>query len=160
MNNIHPTAIITDRVVLGDNITIGAYSTIGFPPEHKGFNGDPGLVYICSDAVIRECVTIHAPTGKASRIGVGAYIMSHAHIGHDAFISDFAVISTGAMIGGHAVVGIGSYVGLNASLHQFAKIGDGCILGAGCFFKGTSEDNVKLVGSPARSIGVNHRGKK
>jgi len=29
MNNIHPTAIIEDGAIIGDNVTIGAYSYIG-----------------------------------------------------------------------------------------------------------------------------------
>jgi len=42
MNHIHPTAIIDSRVVLGDNISIGAFTTIGFAPEHKTFTNNPG----------------------------------------------------------------------------------------------------------------------
>jgi len=65
MNNIHKTAIIEDGAILGDNITIGAYTIIG-----KNVKIGDGTV-IDSHTVI---------DGKTT-IGKGNHIFSHASIG-------------------------------------------------------------------------------
>jgi UDP-N-acetylglucosamine acyltransferase len=65
MNNIHKTAIIEDGAILGDNITVGAYTIIG-----KDVKIGDGTI-IDSHTVI---------DGKTT-IGKGNHIFSHASIG-------------------------------------------------------------------------------
>lgn len=169
-NYIHPTAIIGDNVILGDNNYIGAYCIIGDPAEHKAFwkyernvnnkhNGMrkvvSGRVIIGNNNIITGLVTIDAGTEQTTYIGDNCFIMKHAHIGHDCTINNNVTISCGAKIGGHSVIGEKSNIGLNAVLHQFSNIHVGCIIGASAFFKGESEPYTKYAGVPAKSLGQN-----
>jgi UDP-N-acetylglucosamine acyltransferase len=179
-NYIHPTAIIGDNVILGDNNYIGAYCIIGDPAEHKEFwieeekesiTFNPkdyrtlkkviktcikkGKVIIGNNNIITGLVTIDAGTEQTTYIGDNCFIMKHSHIGHDCTINSNVTISCGAKIGGHSVIGEKSNIGLNAVLHQFSQIKVGCMIGASAFFKGESEPYTKYAGVPAKSLGQN-----
>jgi UDP-N-acetylglucosamine acyltransferase len=155
-NYIHPTAIIGDNVILGDNNYIGAYCIIGDLAEHKKYWGKPkGKVIIGNNNIVTGLVTIDAGTEQVTYIGDNCFIMKHAHIGHDCTINNNVTISCGAKIGGHSVIGEKSNIGLNAVLHQFSNIKVGCMIGASAFFKGESEPYSKYAGVPAKKIGSN-----
>jgi UDP-N-acetylglucosamine acyltransferase len=155
-NFIHPTAIIGDNVILGDNNYIGAFCIIGDPAEHKKYwNQEKGKVIIGNNNIVTGLVTIDAGTEVPTLIEDGCFIMKHAHIGHDCRIMNNVTISCGAKIGGHSIIGEGSNIGLNAVLHQFSVIKKGCMIGASAFFKGESEIEMKYAGVPARKLGQN-----
>ena len=155
-NYIHPTAIIGDNVILGDNNYIGAYCIIGDPAEHKKYwDNTKGKVIIGNNNIVTGLVTIDAGTEQVTYIGDNCFIMKHAHIGHDCTINNNVTISCGAKIGGHSVIGENSNIGLNAVLHQFSNIHIGCMIGASAFFKGESEPYSKYAGVPAKKIGEN-----
>ena len=155
-NFIHPTAIIGDNVILGDNNYIGAYCIIGDPAEHKKYWGQSkGKVYIGNGNMITGLVTIDAGTEDITYIENGCFIMKHAHIGHDCLIQDNVTISCGAKIGGHSIIKEYSNIGLNAVLHQFTTIERGCMIGASAFIKGATEEFSKYAGVPAKKIGIN-----
>jgi UDP-N-acetylglucosamine acyltransferase len=155
-NFIHPTAIIGNNVILGDNNYIGPYCVIGEPAEHKKYwNQEKGKVYIGNNNIITGLVTIDAGTEIDTFIGNNCFIMKHAHIGHDCTIFDNVTISCGAKIGGHSIIDQNSNIGLNAVLHQFSIIKEGCMIGASAFFKGESEPYSKYAGVPARFLSPN-----
>ncbi len=166
-NYIHPTAVIGDNVILGDNNYIGAYCIIGHPAEHKKYwkkkkiqgveinEIECGQVIIGSGHMITGLVTIDAGTQDPTIIGNNCFIMKHSHIGHDCNIQDDVTISCGAKIGGHSIVKQYSNIGLNAVLHQFTTIERGCMIGASAFIKGITEEFTKYAGVPARKIGSN-----
>ena len=155
-NYIHPTAIIGDNVILGDNNYIGPYCVIGEKAEHKAFWDKPtGKVWIGNNNVITGLVTIDAGTVDETFIANNCFIMKHAHIGHDCRILSGVTISCGAKIGGHSIIEQKSNIGLNAVLHQFSHIKEGCMIGASAFFKGESETFTKYAGVPAKRLGEN-----
>lgn len=155
-NYIHPTAIIGDNVILGDNNYIGPYCVIGEKAEHKAFWDKPtGKVWIGNNNVITGLVTIDAGTVDETFIANNCFIMKHAHIGHDCRILSGVTISCGAKIGGHSIIEQKSNIGLNAVLHQFSQIKEGCMIGASAFFKGESEPFTKYAGVPAKRLGEN-----
>ena len=92
-NFIHPTAIIGDNVILGDNNYIGAYCIIGDPAEHKKYweyeeqikdygtlkiiqRGQikRGLVTIGNNNIVTGLVTIDAGTEAITTIGDNCFI--------------------------------------------------------------------------------------
>lgn len=156
-NNIHPTAIIGNNVILGDNNYIGAYCIIGDLAEHKAFWDKPkGKVIIGNNNIITGLVTIDAGVYREGTIiGNNCFIMKHAHIGHDCFIMSNVTISCGAKIGGHSTIEMFCNIGLNAVIHQKSIISQGCMIGASAFFKGESEPYTKYAGVPAKSLGQN-----
>jgi UDP-N-acetylglucosamine acyltransferase len=155
-NYIHPTAIIGDNVVLGDNNYIGAYCVIGDPAEHKKYWGKTkGQVIIGNNNIITGLVTIDAGTESSTYIGNGCFIMKHAYIAHDCIINNNVTICSGGKIGGHCIINNNSNIGMNAALHQWSVILEGCMIGASAFFKGVSESFTKYAGVPAKKIGEN-----
>jgi UDP-N-acetylglucosamine acyltransferase len=155
-NFIHPTAIIGDNVILGDNNYIGAYCIIGDPAEHKKYWLQPkGKVIIGNGNMITGLVTIDAGTSKVTTIGDNCFIMKHSYIAHDCIIHSNVTISSGVKIGGHCIVKEYSNLGMNAVLHQFAIIEQGCMIGASAFFKGTTEEFSKYAGVPAKYLSPN-----
>ena len=155
-NYIHPTAIIGDNVILGDNNYIGAYCIIGERAEHKKYWDKPiGKVRIGDNNIITGLVTIDAETEEDTIIENNCFIMKHSHIGHDCWIMDNVTISCGAKIGGHSIIKEDCNIGLNAVLHQFTTIERGCMIGASAFIKGATEEYSKYVGVPAKRIGEN-----
>lgn len=155
-NYIHPTAIIGDNVILGDNNYIGPYCVIGERAEHKKYWNEPiNKVRIGDNNIITGLVTIDAGTIEDTIIENNCFIMKHSHIGHDCWIMDNVTISCGAKIGGHSIIKEDCNIGLNAVLHQFTTIERGCMIGASAFIKGQTEEYSKYVGVPAKRIGQN-----
>jgi UDP-N-acetylglucosamine acyltransferase len=158
MNNIHPTAIIGENVILGDNNYIGPYCIIGYPAEHKKYWGTTvGQVVIGDNNVITGLVTIDAGTERATQIGNNNWFMKHSHVGHDCIIHDDVIISPGVKIGGHTTIGNRTNIGLNATIHQKIDVPEGIMIGMNAVITKKTELLAfhKYVGVPARNIGEN-----
>lgn len=176
MNFIHPTAIIGEKVILGDNNFIGpfcymigevvigggnrfeAYCSIGTAPEHKAFwKGAYKGVRIGNGCTIREYVTINGGTEEETRIGSHVICLRGTHIGHDATIGDNVTLSCNVLIGGHTIVARYANIGLGAIIHQRQLIAEGCMIGMGAIVtkKLLTEPYKTYVGNPARLLGDN-----
>jgi UDP-N-acetylglucosamine acyltransferase len=157
MNTIHPTAIIGDNVILGDNNYIGAYCIIGDNAEYKKYWGKKGRVVIGNNNIITGLVTIDAGAEIDTLIGNDCFIMKHAHVGHDCIIQNNVTISCGAKIGGHTIIKKNCNIGLNAVIHQNQIIEEGCMIGALCMItkKIETKPYTKYAGVPAKEIGSN-----
>lgn len=156
---IHGTAIIGPKVIIGNNVYIGPLCIIGFPAEWRGHEDQDKGVVICDGARLTGLVTVDAGTERATVIGDNAYIMKHAHIGHDVFLSDGVTISCGAKIGGHARIGCYVNIGLNAVVHQKQDIAEGCMIGAQAMVtkRLVTEPYKTYAGNPAKLLGQNDK---
>lgn len=159
MKNIHPTAIIGENVVIEENVYIGPYCVIGFPPEWKGKEENDMGVIIRRGTRITGLVTIDSGAEKPTTIGKDCYLMKHSHCGHDSQIGNNVTISCGAKIGGHSVIEDDCNIGLNAVIHQKITIPKGCMIGASAFVgkKSKLEPFKKYAGVPVKDIGSNVR---
>lgn len=156
---IHATAVIGPNVEIEENVYIGPFCIIGFPPEWKGKEDQGVGVLIKRGTRITGHVTIDSGVERRTTIGKDCYIMKGVHIGHDALIGDQVTLSCKAIIGGHTVVEWGANIGLGAIIHQRQRIARGCMVGMGAVVtKGlvTSDFDV-VVGNPARWIKKNER---
>lgn len=151
-----------EKVTIGKNVYIGKGCTIGFAPEHKDL--DPmkpetwGRVRIADNARIYNNVNIDASmdTNGETVIGEGSIVMAQSHIGHDCKIGKECRISSGSILGGHTQIGDFANIGINATTHQYTKIGEGVMLGAGCFAKGELKPfTIYHTGLRAKEQGVN-----
>ena len=131
MNNIHKTAIIEEGAVLGDNITIGAFTIIGKDVK-------------IGDGTIVDSHTLIA--GKTT-IGKNNHIFSHASIGtipqdlkfngedvelmigDNNKIREFTLLNPGTVGGGSKTV-----IGSNNLLMGYVHIAHDCIIGDNCIF--------------------------
>ena len=130
---IHPTAIISKNSIIGNNVSIGAFSII---------NDD---VFIGDDTVIASFCEIGLPTTLANKkelkIGKGSIIRSHAVIyigsiiGENLNTGHYITIRENSVIGEHVQIGsrgdiqgdctIGRYTKMHADVH----IGKASIVG-------------------------------
>ena len=131
MNNIHKTAIIEEGAVLGDNITIGAFTIISKDVK-------------IGDGTIVDSHTLIA--GKTT-IGKNNHIFSHASIGtipqdlkfngedveliigDNNKIREFTLLNPGTVGGGSKTV-----IGSNNLLMGYVHIAHDCIIGDNCIF--------------------------
>lgn len=130
-------------------------AVIGHPPESRTWK--PGIPYfapiIDKTARIEAFVTVDAgTTSTPTYVGPRAWIMSHAHIGHDACIDQDAEVCTAAIIGGHAWVQAGARVGINATVLPHRIIGKGAVIGAGSVVTRDVPAGVTVAGNPARIV--------
>jgi UDP-N-acetylglucosamine acyltransferase len=142
MSNIHPTAIIEDGAIIGENVTIGAYSCI----SAKAKIGDGTT--IASHVVIDGKTTI----GKNNQIFSHAVVGSIPQdlkfrgedveliIGDNNKIREFTLINPGTEGGGGVTrVGNGNLLMGYVHLGHDVVLGDGCILANGATLAGHVE---------------------
>ena len=113
---VHPTAIVEDGAILGDNVTIGPFCIVG------------SRVRIGDDAVLHSHVVVtgHTVIGRNARIHPFASIGYPAQ--HLRFMNDDGriVIGDNALIREHATVNPGTSAG-----RLETRIGDDCVLFTG-----------------------------
>lgn len=80
---IHPTAIISEKAVLGKNVSVGAYSVI----EDGVHIGDNTVIF-------PQCYI-----GKDVRIGTNCYIYPQVVIREQCILKDYVILQAGAKIG-------------------------------------------------------------
>lgn len=153
MNNIHPTAIIDDRVVLGNNNVIRAYTIIEGPTLIGDNNiigpnvviGGPGqdtrnprydssecLIEIGSNNIIREFTAIQKPSYKdITKVGNNVFLMQSVHIPHDAIIEDDVVITPMCVLAGLTNILQGANIGMGTSIHQYSVVGQYSLIAMG-----------------------------
>ncbi|EAH6261941.1 acyl-ACP--UDP-N-acetylglucosamine O-acyltransferase [Campylobacter lari] len=168
MSKIHPSAVVEDGAIIGDEVTIEAYSFVGanvkignnvvikqgarilpnvkIGDDSKIFSyaivGDipqdisykdeiNSGVIIGKNATIREFVTINSGTAKGdgyTRIGDNAFIMAYSHIAHDCILGNNIILANNATLAGHVELGDYTVVGGLTPIHQFVKVGEGCMI--------------------------------
>ncbi len=123
---VHPQAVVTGQVIIGENVYIGPCATI---------RGDFGKIIIENGCNVQENCTIHMFPG------VTVLLKENAHIGH------------GAIIHG-AEIGTNCLIGMNAVIMDNVVIGDECIVGALSFVKAKSifEKRSLIIGNPAKKV--------
>jgi UDP-N-acetylglucosamine acyltransferase len=174
-NKIHPTAIVSDKAILGDNNVIGPYSiiydnveigsnniivshaSVGSPAEHRTSTQLSNGVVIGSNNFIREFVTINSGTKSITTIKDNNYLMRNSHVGHDAEIGSHCNIACNAIIGGHTILMDFCNLGLGAILHQNLILPPGCMIGMGGVATKTSTFKPFhiYVGNPVRQLSKN-----
>ena len=153
MNNIHPTAIIGQDVVLGDNNTIGAYTiiegntiignnnqigphtAIGMPAtdtKQVDYGFETPHLEIGDNNIIREFCVVEQPCYEAlSKIGNHVFLMQGVHLSHDNILKDHVVITNQCVIGGIAKLLDGCDLGMGCTINQYTIIGQYSIVATG-----------------------------
>lgn len=134
---IHPLAVIggdgfsfvagnrmphLGHVMIGDNVEIGAYSTV-------------------DRAVLQD-----------TYIGDNVKIDHHVHVGHNAWIGRNTTITAGAIIGGSAEIGNDCWIGLGAIIRNKVVVGPNVTVGMGAVVISDVPDGATVVGNPARKL--------
>ena len=123
---IHPNAIVTGNVIIGENVYVGPGAAI---------RGDWGKIIIEDGCNVQENCTIHMFPGTT------VWLKKGAHIGH------------GAVIHG-GTIGENCLIGMNSVIMDDADIEEESIIGALCFVPGGMKIPRRslVVGNPAKII--------
>jgi len=175
MNNIHPTAIIGPKVLLGDNNTIYP-NTVIYGPTSIGDDNiiGPNVVigtsgqdtrnprYDSSDCqiiignrnIIREFTAIQKPCYESLTIlGNDIFLMQSVHIPHDAQISDKVVITPMCALAGITKILEGANLALGCTITQKSVIGHYSIVAMGAAIMKNVKPFSRFI--PNRKISVN-----
>lgn len=123
---IHSHVVIEGHTTIGAHTEVSSFAALGLPPQSMHYRGEPTMLEIGENCIIREHVTIHRGTvkgGMKTTVGNNCYIMVASHIGHDCHVGNFVQMANNATLGGHVEVGDYAIIGGLAAIHQFVRIG-------------------------------------
>jgi UDP-N-acetylglucosamine acyltransferase len=133
------TTISTHTLIEG-NTTIGkgnqifSHAVIGSIPQDLKFNNEYVELIIGDNNKIREHTLFNPGTeggGAKTVIGSRNLFMGHVHLGHDCIFGNDIVVANSCAIAGHVEVDDHAVIGGVSGIHQFCKIGEFAMLGAG-----------------------------
>ena len=164
--------VVGPHVVIEGNTTIGArnrifqFASVGAEPQDLKYHGEDSALIIGDDNRIREFCTLQPGTeggGMITRVGSGNLLMNYSHIAHDCILGDRVVVANGVQLGGHVTIEDGVVLGALAGIHQFVRIGESALVGAGSMvsldvppFCNATGDRATLHG--LNSVGLKRRG--
>ncbi|MCX6353205.1 MAG: acetyltransferase [Bacteroidetes bacterium] len=101
---------------------------------------------------IGEGSVITAGNILTTDIKIGKHILLNLDctIGHDVVIGDYSAIMPGVNISGLVEIGKSAYIGTGASIKHDVKIGDNVTIGAGAVVIESIENEMTVMGNPAR----------
>ncbi|MDR2100394.1 MAG: acyl-ACP--UDP-N-acetylglucosamine O-acyltransferase [Campylobacteraceae bacterium] len=132
-SEVRQGAQVLGGTVIGKNVRIYPYAIIGGDPQDISFKvGETSRVIIGDNTTVREFVTINGGSQKGdftTRVGKNCFIMNFCHIAHDCTLHDNVILANSATLAGHVEVGKDTVIGGLTPVHQFVKIGEGCMIG-------------------------------
>lgn len=156
MNQIHPTALIGDNVVMGEGNVIGPYAVIGWPGAIRGDHTFKGRVSIGDNNTIGCHVTIAAGTEGTTVIGDRNIIMNHANIGHNTVVGSDIEIGAGTIVCGWATIADRARLKAHCTVRNRKKVGPGATVGMGANVVKDIEGEQVVVGNPAKCLSLPH----
>jgi len=122
-------------------------------------NGLPLVSLVDPSAVVSEYATIEpgvlivagAVVNVDSYISQGAIVNTRACVDHDCHIGTYSHICPAAALAGTVKVGAHSWIGIGSQVKQGISIGDAVIVGAGATVVSDIDNDLTVVGTPARS---------
>lgn len=157
---LHANVIIEGDTWLGASCEVFPFAVLGTTPQDKKLRAGEtgGQLRIGDRNRIREYSTIHGGTsfgGGLTRIGDDNMLLVGCHVGHDATIGNHTVFTNGAMAAGHTTIEDGAILGAMTGIHQFARVGQLAMVGAGAMVSLDVPPFSMVQGDRARLVGVN-----
>jgi UDP-N-acetylglucosamine acyltransferase len=159
---IGPSVVIERNTSIGKRNRIWQFAAIGAEPQDLKFKGEPSVVEIGDDNMIREFATVHRGTeggGRITKIGSHTLLMTYAHVAHDCIIGDHVILASSTGLAGHCVIEDYAICEGQVGVHQFTRIGTHAIVAAGAKVAQDVPPYSMVAGSErARLAGVNEVG--
>jgi len=155
--------IVEGWTEIGERCRIFPFVSIGGPPQHMRYKGEPTRVVIGNDNVIREFVTIHRATaegGGETILGHGNFIMAYSHIAHDCRVGNRVIMANASTLAGHIDVEDFAIVGGLVAVHQFVRVGCYAIIGGASGVPKDIPPYMCAAGNRAKLFGLNTVGLK
>ncbi len=156
--------VVTDGVRIGTDCHIKANTTIGergfgFALDEKGLPisfPHIGTVRIGDHVEIGANCTVVRAALDATVLMDHVKTDDHVHIAHNCHVGPRCRIAAGAVLSGSVTLGADVWVSPNATLIDYAEIGDGAFIGLGSVVTKSVAAGVRVFGSPAKPIGQRH----
>ena len=189
---VHPKATLADDVsigpfcVVGEHVTIGQgtrllshvnvegwtkigarcelhpFVSMGGPPQHLGYQGEPTQVVVGDDNIFREYVTVNRATvqgGGITSIGDKNFLMAYCHVAHDCRLGSHLIMANAASLAGHIAISDHAIIGGLTGVHQYVRIGAYAMVGGCCAVTQDVPPFMRVAGGyPARMYGLNSVG--
>ncbi|TAL01459.1 MAG: acyl-ACP--UDP-N-acetylglucosamine O-acyltransferase [Rhodospirillaceae bacterium] len=155
--------VVDGHTSVGAGTVIHPFASIGLPPQHLKYHGEPSRLIIGANTVIREHVTMHTGTAQGAmetRVGSHCFLMVGSHVAHDCVIEDHVILTNGVALGGHVHIGEYAILGGLSGVHQFVRIGKHAMVGGKT---GVDSDIIpygSVKGNRAKLVGLNIIGLK
>jgi UDP-N-acetylglucosamine acyltransferase len=160
---IGPHAVIEGNTTIGRENRIFQFASVGAIPQDLKYSGEESSLVIGDHNIIREFATLNPGTtggGMVTLVGDHNLFMVYSHVAHDCQIGNYTVVANSANLGGHVV--LEDYVRVMAlvGIHQFVRVGESAILGAGAMVPLDVPPYCNATGDRARLFGLNLVGLK
>ena len=99
---------------IGERCELHPFVSIGGPPQHLGYKGEPTKVVIGHDNIFREYVTVNRATvqgGGMTTIGSKNFLMAYVHVAHDCRLGSHLILANAASLAGHITIGDHAIIG-------------------------------------------------
>ena len=156
--------VIEGWTEIGEDCQVHSFVSLGAPPQHLQYKGEPTLVRIGNHNILREYVTVNRATvfgGGVTSLGDHNVLMAYVHIAHDCYVGSHVVMANAATLAGHITIGDHAIVGGLSGIHQYVRLGAYSMVG-GCSAVGQDVPPFMRAagGYRARLFGVNTIGLK
>jgi UDP-N-acetylglucosamine acyltransferase len=160
-NVIGPHVVIEGITKIGDGNRVFQFASVGAQPQDLKYRGEPSELIIGNKNIIRECATLQPGTtggGMVTKVGDSNLFMANTHVGHDTIVGSRCVFANSCALAGHVTIGNGVIVGGLSGIHQFVKIGDVAMIGAGAMVSQDIPPYCIAQGDRATIHGLNRIG--
>lgn len=160
-NRVASHVVIEGHTQIGDGNTFYQFASVGAAPQDLKYRGEPSELHIGDHNIIREYVTLQPGTeggGMLTTIGSRNLFMANTHVGHDSRVGNRCVVANGAALAGHVTVADGVIIGGLSGIHQFVKLGNVAMIGAGAMVAQDIPPYCMAQGDRATIHGLNRVG--
>jgi len=144
-----------ESVVMGKNVYVGPFTTLGFAGFGFETNKDGTYkkpltrkkhdfkVIIGNNVEIGCSCCINKGSWRDSIIDSGTKIDNLVHTGHNTQIGKDCIIACGVTLGGSTTIGDNCFIGMGAKTKQGVKIGNNCYIEMGAIVTQDMPDNTR-----------------
>lgn len=147
---------------IGERNELHSFASIGGPPQHLGYKGEPTKVIIGHDNILREYVTVNRATvqgGGTTTIGSKNFLMAYVHVAHDCHLGSHLILANAASLAGHITIGDHAIIGGLTGIHQYVRVGSYSMVGGCCGIVQDLPPFMRAAGGyRARMYGLNSVG--
>lgn len=113
-----------------------------------------GSAYVCNDLICGQgcIIAMDARISTNVKMGDFVFVNTGSMICHDGCIGNFVTLGPRVQIAGAVMIDDNTEIGMNASIIQCLTIGKNVAVGAGAVVIKDVNDNVVMVGVPARKV--------
>ncbi|MFW5451558.1 MAG: acyl-ACP--UDP-N-acetylglucosamine O-acyltransferase [Methylophagaceae bacterium] len=153
--------VINGPTKIGRNNKIYQFASVGEDPQDKKYAGEPTILEIGDNNLIRENVTINRGTvqgGGITKLGNNNWIMAYVHIAHDCIVGNDNIIANNATLAGHVIIDDHVILGGFTLVSQFNRLGSYSFSAMGSVISRNVPPYVLVSGHMAKPVGVNVEG--